>query len=116
MRAIVAIGLIVALLLGSVPAFAEDVEALRREVEQLRKQLQSVTERLLAIEARPAPPPALALASPSSVISPRRRSLRRPRRVSRTMRARISPSPSRSGAGPVSSSSTSASRRTWSPP
>lgn len=58
MRAIVAPGLIVVLLLSSAPAFAEDVEALRREVEQLRKQLQSVTERLLAIEARPAPSPA----------------------------------------------------------
>ncbi|HEU5188202.1 MAG TPA: hypothetical protein VFX14_00795, partial [Methylomirabilota bacterium] len=58
MRAIFVPGLIVVFLLGSVPAFAEDVEALRREVEQLRKQLQSVTERLLAIEARPAPPPA----------------------------------------------------------
>ena len=58
MRAILVPGLIVVFLLGSAPAFAEDVEALRREVEQLRKQLQSVTERLLAIEARPAPPPA----------------------------------------------------------
>ena len=58
MRAILVPGLIVVLLLGSAPAFAEDVEALRREVEQLREQLQSVTERLLAIEARPAPPPA----------------------------------------------------------
>ena len=35
MRAIVVPGLIVALLLGSTPAFAEDVESLRREVEQL---------------------------------------------------------------------------------
>jgi len=78
MRAIVAIGLIVALLLGSVPAFAEDVEALRREVEQLRKQLQSVTERLLAIEARapapaPTPPPvatAPAAPQPGPAVAP----------------------------------------------
>jgi hypothetical protein len=70
MRAILVPGLIVVLLLGSAPAFAEDVEALRREVEQLRKQLQSVTERLLAIEARPAPPAAATAPQPGPAAPP----------------------------------------------
>ena len=66
MRALVTLALALALLVQTVPAGAQDAEALRREMEQMRKQFEamqeqykktmdSMAERLERVEARPQP-------------------------------------------------------------